>query len=419
MPKFAMLLAGTALMALAIAGPAQAQVQEIRVGVLMPTSGSAAKSGQETLEAIRFAVDLINNYYDIDMPFARTEGLPGQGGAKIRMIAEDHGGRPERGPAIAERMITEEKVHILQGAFHSSVAAPSSQVAEKYGIPYVTGTSESPALTARGFRTFFSVTPTAKDIARDFFSFLADASKENSVTLQKVAVFHVNDVWGTGLANAAKAIYRDYGFTEIADIAYPATVADLKSEILQLKSINPDVILQASFDADAILAVRTYQALQVEPKAVLAMGASFASPEFINALGKNADYFFSHTKFHPALLETRKGAGKVSEEYEKRTGRALWDAPARAFTGMMVIADALNRAKSLEPDDIIAALRATDIPGEDTVMPYRGVRFNDQGQNELANGLITQIRNGKHEAVWPASVATMTAVFPAPGWADR
>ncbi len=416
MPNKALML-GSALLALTVAGSAMAQ--EVRVGVLMPTSGPAAKSGQETLDGIKFAVDLINNYYDIDMPFARTEGLPGQGGAKIRMIAEDHGGRPERGPAIAERMITEEKVHILQGAFHSSVAAPSSQVAEKYGIPYVTGTSESPALTARGFRTFFSVTPTAEDIARDFFTFLAAASKENNVQLKSVAVFHVNDVWGTGLAKAAEAIYKDYGFTDIADIAYPPTVADLKSEILQLKSINPDVVLQASFDPDAILAVRTYQALQLEPKAVLAMGASFATPEFIKALGKNADFHFSHTKFHASLLEKRKGAAKVSEEYEKLTGRPMWEAPARAFTGMMVIADALNRAKSLEPDDIIAALRETDIPGSDTIVPYRGIRFNAKGQNELANGLITQIRDGKHEAVWPPAVATMTAVFPAPGWANR
>ena len=393
--------------------------ENARVGVLMPTSGGAAKSGQETLEAVKLAVDIINNKFDIDLPFARTEGLPNHGGAKIVMFTEDHGGRPERGRAIAERMITQDKVHILQGAFHSSVCSPSSQVAEKMGIPYVTGTSESPALTARGFKTFFSVTPTANDIARDFFSFLSEIGKEKGVPLKSVNVVHVNDVWGTGLAKAAKGIYQNYGFNSIKGIAYAPNVADLKSEVLRLKGNNPDVVLQASFDADAILSMRTYQSLRFAPKAILAMGAGFASPNFIKALGKNADYAYSHTKFHSDLIKTRPAAGQVNAEYKKRANKPIWDAPARAFTGMTVVADILNRAKSFAPKDILAAARATNIKGSDTIMPYKGVRFNEKGQNQLANGLITQIQGGSHYPVWPKAIASKKAVFPAPGWDKR
>jgi branched-chain amino acid transport system substrate-binding protein len=404
---------------LALAAVASAQPAEIRLGVLMPTSGSAAKSGQETLEGVKLAVDIINGVYDIPMPFARTPGIPGKGGAKIRMIAEDHGGRPERGLAIAERMITEEKVHLLQGAFHSAVAAPASQVAEKYGIPFVTGTSESPALTERGFRTFFSVTPTTNDIARDFFTFLTDTAKEKGVSLKHVGVIHVNDVWGTSLAKAAEAVYRQYGFERLSTISYSPQVADLRSEVLKLKGEAPDILLQASFDADAILAVRTYQALGFAPKGILAMGASFASPNFIQALQKNADFSFSHTKFDAALIEKRKAAGEVSRLFQQRTGKPLWDAPARAFVATLVIADALHRARSLQPDDIIQALKETNIPGPDTIAPYRGVRFNDKGQNVLANGLITQIQGGQHYAVWPKDIALKPAVFPAPGWDQR
>ena len=159
-------------------GTVFAQPQEIRIGLLLPTSGPAAKSGQDTLEGVKLAFDIINGSYDIPLPYAKTQGIPSKGGAKIRLIIEDHGGRPERGAAIAERMITQDKVHIIQGAFHSAVASPASQVAEKYGIPFVTGTSEAAGLTERGFKTFFSVTPTSNDIARDFFSFLTEISKE-------------------------------------------------------------------------------------------------------------------------------------------------------------------------------------------------------------------------------------------------
>jgi branched-chain amino acid transport system substrate-binding protein len=418
--KLKQIFAVSALALTVSLGTAVAQApQEIRLGVLLPTSGAAAKSGQETVEAVQFAVDLINKNYDIDFPFAKGEGLPGKGGAKIKLILEDHGGLPERGASIAERMIVEEKVHILQGCFQSSVCATATQVAERAGVPFVTGTSESPALTERGFKTLFSVTPTADDIARDFFTFLKEQGAKHNIKLNSLAVMHVNDNWGSSLAKAATASYKDYGYTAIKTVSYPTNVSDLKGEVLQLKRDNPDVILQASFDTDAIIAVRAYQALQLQPKAILAMGASFSTPEFINALGKLANFAFSHTKFHGVLLEKRRGAIQINEEYIKRTGRPLWDAPARAFTATMVIADALNRAKSLSREDIIEALKETNIPGTDTIVPYKGVKFDARGRNELANGLITQIQDGKHVAVWPADVAERQAVFPIPAWDAR
>lgn len=405
--------------ALALTAQAVAQTNEIRIGVLYPTSGPAAKSGTEGLEAIKLAFDIVNGSYDIPLPFAKTEGLPNKGGAKIRLIIEDHGGRPERGQAIAERMITEEKVHLLLGAFHSAVAAPASQVAEKYGIPFVTGGSEAPTLTERGFKTFFSVTPTTEDIARDFFSFLDDLRKDKGVPLKNLSVIHVNDNWGSSLAKAAEGNFKKNGFDKLTTISYPAQTADLRSEVLRLKSDAPDILLQASFDSDAILAVRTYQALGFAPKGILAMGASFASPDFMKALGKNADYAFSHTKFDPSLITKRQAAAAVNKLYEARAGRSLWDVPAREFTAALVVADALNRAKSLAPADIVQALRETNIDGADTIAPYKGIRFNEKGQNVLATGLITQIQDGAHYPVWPKELATKAVVFPAPGWDKR
>jgi branched-chain amino acid transport system substrate-binding protein len=416
MTRFHMIAAA---LGLALAVPALAQPSEIRIGLLYPTSGNAAKSGTETLEAIKLAYDIVNGSYDIPLPYAKTAGLPNKGGAKIVLVIEDHGGRPERGQAIAERMITSEKVVLLQGAFQSAVAAPASQVAEKYGIPFVTGSSEAPTLTERGFKTFFSVTPTTNDIARDFFAFLDELRKEKGIPLKTLGVIHVNDNWGSSLAKAAEEKYKSHGFDRLVTVSYPTHTSDLRSEVLKLKSEAPDILLEASFDSDAILAVRTYQALGFSPKGILAMGASFASPDFMKALGKNADYAFNHTKFDPALIDKRRAAAAVNKLFEQRTGRPLWDAPAREFTAALVIADALNRAKSLQSADIIEALRETNIDGADTISPYKGIKFNDKGQNVLATGLITQIQDGVHYPVWPKDLATRPVIFPAPGWDKR
>ena len=107
----------------------------VRIGALYPLSGQGAKSGEDTLNGIRLAIDIINNRTaDLQLPFAAGEGLPGLGNAKIELIAADHQGSPEIGAAEAERLIVQRKVAALIGAFHSSVAATSSQVAERLGV---------------------------------------------------------------------------------------------------------------------------------------------------------------------------------------------------------------------------------------------------------------------------------------------
>lgn len=126
---------------LAIGTPALAQV---KIGALYPLSGQVAKSGEDTVNAIKLAVEVINGQYPgMNIPLAATAGLPNLGGAKIVLVAADHQGNPEIGAAEAERLITQEKVVALIGAFHSSVAATSSQVAQRLGVPYISGESEA------------------------------------------------------------------------------------------------------------------------------------------------------------------------------------------------------------------------------------------------------------------------------------
>ena len=89
---------------------ARAQTSEVVIGVIYPLSGASAQIGIDAQKALETAADIINNNYDLDLPLARGEGLPGLGGAKIRLVFADHQGDPQKGRAEAERLITQEKV---------------------------------------------------------------------------------------------------------------------------------------------------------------------------------------------------------------------------------------------------------------------------------------------------------------------
>jgi branched-chain amino acid transport system substrate-binding protein len=82
-----------------------------------------------------------------------------------------------------------------------------------------------------------------------------------------------------------------------------------------------------------------------------------------------------------------------------------------------VLADAINRAGSTEPAKIQAALRATDLKPEQLIMGYKGVKFDDKGQNILASALMIQLQDGAHYVpVWPAEKALAEPALPYKGW---
>ena len=85
----------------------------------------------------------------------------------------------------------------------------------------------------------------------------------------------------------------------------------------------------------------------------------------------------------------------------------------------MTLADAINRAASVEPEAIRKALTETNIPGSKLIMPWKGIKFDDKGQNTLGSGILLQIINGKYYTVWPFDIATHDIVWPMPKWDQR
>ncbi|HEX7522954.1 MAG TPA: ABC transporter substrate-binding protein, partial [Candidatus Deferrimicrobium sp.] len=112
----------TLLLSLALASAGVAADKEIRIGAAYPLSGNIAATGLDCLHGAELAVDIINGKYpDLNLPLAKSEGLPNLGGAKLKLIVADTKGEPRNGQAEAERLVTQEKVVAMIGAYQSSV----------------------------------------------------------------------------------------------------------------------------------------------------------------------------------------------------------------------------------------------------------------------------------------------------------
>ena len=86
---------------------------------------------------------------------------------------------------------------------------------------------------------------------------------------------------------------------------------------------------------------------------------------------------------------------------------------------MITLLDAINRAGSLAPEAIQKALVATSIPGDQLIMTWEGIKFDENGQNTLVKAIIVQLQAGKFHTVWPFDVATRDVIYPIPAWKDR
>jgi len=418
--NFIRTIVGTAVMS-CLGVSVHAQQQEIRIGAIYPLTGAAASAGAEMRQAMELAADIINNGAKSvpDLPFAQGGGLPGLKGAKIKLIFADHQGNPQTGATEAERLITQEKVVALIGAYSSNVTATASQVAERYKIPFVTAESSSASLTQRGFKYFFRTTPHDDLFVHNAFEFMKDLEAKKGFKVGGIASFNENTLWGNETTKLQAKLVPEFGFNLLKQITYPAKSTQLTSEVQSLKVANPKVVLQSSYLGDAILSMKTYKELGFMPDMILANNAGFTDTEFIRTLGKDAEYVITREVWALDLTNRNPLIKEVNNLYFSRTKANFTGNSSRSFTGVMVLADAINRAKSTDAEAIRKALTETNLRAEDLIMPWKGVKFDATGQNTLGRGILVQIVDGKYNTVWPFAMASREVVWPMPGWDKR
>ena len=385
--------------------------QEVVVGAVFPMSGPNAQIGVDAKAAMEIVMDIVNNATDLDLPTAKAAGLAGLGGAKLRVIFADHQGDPQKGRSEAERLITQEKVAAIVGAFHSSVSATVSVTCERYKTPYVIADSTSPNLTRRNLSFLFRTTAHDEMFSVVMFDFL-DALRAKGQAIKTLGLFYEDTNFGTDSSNAQRKLAGERGYQVVSDIKYRSNTVSMTSEVQVLKNANPDVVMPSSYTTDAILLVKTMGELGYKPKNILAQAAGFAEKAVYDAVGSQLQGLISRASFSIDLAAKRPSVGKVNDLFKAKAGRDLNDNTARQFMALLVLADAIDRAKSVDGTAIRDALAATDIPGERTIMPWKRVKFGPDGQNYDADPVLIQYEKGGWITVFPERAAVAAAQWP-------
>src|SRR4029077_8624607 len=154
----------------------------------------------------------------------------------------------------------------------------------------------------------------------------------------------------------------------------------LSAEVQQIKAADADVIMPSSYTSDAILLMRGLHDVGYTPKAIMAQSAGFAEQALIDAVGPLVEGVMSRSAFALDSAKARPAIPMVNALYRARNNKDLNDNTGREITAVMVLADAISRAGSTDPEKLRQALVATDIQGSQTIMPWQGIKFDSTGQ---------------------------------------
>ncbi len=391
----------------AMLGVVDAQAAEdVSIGVLLPFTGNSAQVGTDDRIALEIAADLINGKHDpMPMLLGKGGGLDHLGGAHIRLVFADHQGDPQKARAEAERLITQEHVVAMLGSYQSATAATISQVAERYQVPFLSADNSSPSLQRRGLKYFFRTTPQDEMFTQAMFDFFKETGAKTGHPVKSVTLFHEDSIYGTDSGALQKKNAEAAGIKIAADIKYRSNSPSLSTEAQQIRTANADVLMPSSYTSDAILLMRSMAELGYKPQAIMAQSAGFQESAFLSAVGTQANGVFSRSSFALDATKSRPAIAPVNALFKAKANKDLNDNTSREFTGLQVLADAINRAGSTKAADIRTALVATDVPGNQLIMPWKGVHFDAEGQNEKATPVIQQVVSGTYVTVYPAENA--------------
>jgi branched-chain amino acid transport system substrate-binding protein len=403
-----------AMLAVAIGGAARA-ADNVKIGVIYPLTGNAASAGQSAKDAVNLAAEIVNTAHPElkNLPLGSTAGLPNLGGAKIELDEADHQGNPQVGQQQTVRLITQDHVAAMLGSYHSSVSLVATAVAERQGVPYLVADSVAANITGRGFKWTFRTTPFAPDFAKAYADFLNEVKKSGK-KIDSIAVVNENTDYGTSVSASVLDAAKAANIKVAAQIAYNANSSDVTAQVLQLKSLQPDVVIFISYTQDIILYFKTMKNLDYLPPMILGDDAGFSDPSFIPNVGDLAQGALNRSAFD--IGKPGSNSYIVDQMFKAKYGRDLDDTSARWMQGFLVLADAINRAGSTEPDKIQAALKATDLKPDQLMIGYNGVKFDDTGQNILASTFLIQLKGKEYVSVWPADRATSKLDWPMKGW---
>jgi branched-chain amino acid transport system substrate-binding protein len=374
--------------------PGFAQNGTINIGVIQPLSGANAQFGVNCRDGIELVADEIN----------AAGGIKALGGAKINLVVSDSTSNPTIAPAVAQRLIAQNNLTAVLGAFASSLTLAISEVTERADIPFLT-TAFADEITGRGLESVFQVTAKASVLGRAQVNYTLAIAAAAGSKIEKIAIMYEDTAYGVAQSRGVRRAAKDANIDVVMDQPYPLGINDVAPLVDKLRVSGAQAAFPLSYLNDSLFIVRNMRQQHISIP-VIGGAAGYIIPDFAKGLGEFAEDVLSIAPTNYDL------APVLTDRFRKRFGFFMVHEAIESAVTLDVLAQAMERAKSANPKALTEALHGGRFDsGWTKAMPGGAVQFDQPGLNTLLVPLMVQWRKKELVTVWPKDFAKASSVW--------
>jgi len=360
---------------LAISSATFAQsVETVKIGFSSPLTGPQASAGLDNQGGLQMAIEQLNK-----------QGMVIDG-KKIQFEAlmEDDQGDPRAGVIVAQKLV-DQGVKAVIGPYNSGVTIPASRVYNSAGI-VMASVASNPKVTQQGFAFVFRIAASDTQLGRQMALY---AHKE--LKIKTVAIVDDRTAYGQGLASEFAKIAKANGIQVLSNDFTSDKASDFNAILTSIKAKKPDAIFYGGYSAQGGPMVR--QMKQLGMNTLFLGGDGICAPE----MGRLAGVALTGQVYCTqggSLLDRLADGKRFAADYQQRYKRPPETYAASFFDGMMLVAQAMKAADSVEPEKYLSALGK---------IYYKGVTgsYEFDVNHDLLQSPVTvfQFKNGVPEAL--------------------
>ena len=315
---------------------------------------------------------------------------------------------------LMQKLITEDKANFLLGPYGSAATATDAAIAEQNQIPMVEANGAAESIFSQNYKYTFGVLSPAKKYLQGVIDMASTLNPKPAT----IALLSADDNFSLEVSKGITDYAPTKGMNVVLYKKYKNGATALAAEVQAAKAANPDMVLNSGHLQEAIAINKAAKEQKLNAK-IFAYSVGPSTPDFITALGKDADYVYGGSQWTPQVKYTPAFYLTVPQYVAAyRTKYPTFGDPdyhvAESTAACLALQRALENAQSLDPKKVRDALAALD------VMTFFGqIKFDSRGLNIYKPMVVEQIQSSAHHTVYPPEVADAQPKYPTPAWDQR
>ena len=358
-----------ALLASALLAASCARRSEtIKIGEYASLTGKEATYGQASHKGTLLAIEEIN-------------AAGGVLGRKLELLTEDNQSKSGESATVVKKFISRDKVIAVIGEVASSRSLEAAPICQSAHIPMITPSSTSPEVTAKGdyiFRVCF-IDPFQGTVMAKF--------AKDTLKVRRVGLLtSVSSAYSVGLARYFKERFAADGGTVALEQKYSEGDKDFRAQLTAIRAAGVEGIFVPGYYTEAALICK--QARDLGINVPVFGGDGWESPDLIGVGGRAVEGTYFATHYSPDNLDPV--VVKFNDRFRRRWGDASDTLTGLGYDAIMMLADAVRRAGTVEHGKLRDALAATkDFQG------VTGIITLDAQRNPTKPAVVLQVKGGK------------------------